>query len=229
VTKRGTGRAGLLALLVLTALAIAGCSSHHKSAVASGSDSPSAATGSSASSGSAAKSSPVKSSSARAKSGGTSTAKPSGSVSSSGGLENQQPPSGVEKCTFSSAAAVQTAFATPAPAETVDATPIGNPRCTFVVRSSNVGPGGTITLTLSKSGSASDFARSKSQVPGAVGVSGIGDNAFYVPADGELRFIKSKTVLVIDARLTVPGQAQPKAAQLKSDVLQLGRSIAIAL
>jgi hypothetical protein len=192
------------------------------------------ATGSSASSGSAAKSSaakssPAKSSSAPAKSGGTSTAKPSSSASGSGGLENQQPPSGVEKCTFSSAAAVQTAFATPAPAETVDATPIGNPRCTFVVRSSNVGPGGTITLTLSKSGNASDFAKSKSQVPGAVGVSGIGDNAFYVPSDGELRFIKGKTVVVIDARLSVPAQAQPKPAQLKSDVLQLGRSIATAL
>jgi hypothetical protein len=228
VTKRGTGRAGPLVALVLTALAIAGCSSHHKSAAASGSDSPTAATGSgsSASSGSAAKSSPARSSSAPVKSGGTGTATP---ASSSGGLENQQPPSGVEKCTFSSAAAVQTAFATPAPAETVDATPIGNPRCTFVVRSSNVGPGGTITLTLSKSGSAADFARSKSQVPGAVGVSGIGDNAFYVPSDGELRFIKGKTVVVIDARLSVPGEAQPKAAQLKSDVLQLGRSVAIAL
>jgi hypothetical protein len=141
-------------------------------------------------------------------------------------LENQQPPSGVEKCTFSSAAAVQSVFGTSAPAETVDATPIGNPRCTFVVRSSNVGPGGTIVLTLSKSGNAADFAKSKSQVPGAVSVSGIGNNAFYIPADGELRFIKGTTVVVISARLSIPAQPQPKPAQLKADVLALGRSIA---
>jgi hypothetical protein len=109
------------------------------------------------------------------------------------------------------------------------ATGIGNPQCVFTLKSSNVGPGGTVTVNRSDDGTAASFAGAKKAAPGAQTITGVGDSAFLVPDAVELRFIRGHSVVSITASLRVPGVAQPKPDQLKSDLESLGKSIAALL
>jgi hypothetical protein len=233
-TRRACWALPAAALVVVGA---AGCSSHHKSA--DGKSTPSASGGRSASAASSgpngrSASTPGGSGSRGASSGDagsapSSSGAPAGAGSApAGGAEGARPATGAP-CRVASASDVVAAFGGKVGSQTSGTSGIGNPLCTFHLTKSNAGLPGTVSVTVNAKSSAATFAQIKKHESGAIAVSGVGSNAFYVAKSGTLQFIKGSTVVVIQATLRAPGSQPAKASQVRTDMMALGKSIAAIL
>lgn len=217
------------ALMIVSVLAVAGCTSGQPRAAAPAS--PSSATTTSPGSvrpGQAASSAATaRPSAGKSPAKASATAKPK-RTSTAGGVEAPTPAGGVGPCKITTAHDVGAAYHGKVASETATTSGIGNPLCMFTLSGSNVGAPGTVTVTVNTSLSPAAFAQTKRHATGATSVA-VGDSAFYVAESGTLQFIKGDTAAVIQANLHVPGAKPPKPSQLLADTLTLSRTIAADL
>jgi hypothetical protein len=86
-----------------------------------------------------------------------------------------------------------------------------------------------VAITVNDKMSTAAFTSVKKQSAGAVGVSGVGDNAFYVASTRTLQFIKGRSAVVMQASLRAAGGGQGSAGRVRSDLVAFARSVAATL
>lgn len=132
-------------------------------------------------------------------------------------------------CKFASAAQISAAFGGPVSSQSPGVSGTGVPICRFVLSASNVGPPGSVTVTSNSKASSSVFDQSKQANPGAEAVTGLADDAFYLPATSTLQLLKGKTIVIVSATIRVPGSAQTKPDLLKADIIAFGKAVAATI
>ncbi|HEY3716344.1 MAG TPA: hypothetical protein VGL39_17590 [Jatrophihabitantaceae bacterium] len=110
-------------------------------------------------------------------------------------------------------------------ATAVSTSPIGNPLCVFTLRTSDVGAGGTVSMSLDAKASARSFGQVKGQTKGATTVDGLGQDGFYVNDDSTMRFLSGSTSVVVQATMKLRAGTQ-YAKQIRADVLAVSKAIA---
>jgi hypothetical protein len=108
----------------------------------------------------------------------------------------------------------------------VDGSLPGAPACHFGVKGSNLGPSGSAVVFVTPGQTKATFALAKKLVPGAVGVKGVGDAAFYNPHTTSVELVKGNVVASAQAIFFDPGGPQVSPVQVKAAVIKLARSVA---
>lgn len=131
-------------------------------------------------------------------------------------------------CGYADATMVSAAYGGTVTASTASTSGTGSQLCSFTMTTTNLGFPGVVSLTRVTSG-ADGFAQVKAAHPEATPVSGLGDDAFYLPASSQLQFLKGGNVVIIDTMAGVPAGPQPDPAATQADAMALGTAIAAGL
>ncbi len=129
-------------------------------------------------------------------------------------------------CKLVTVAQVKAAFGGTVAAGKVDNSLPGAPVCKFQVKHSNLGINGEADVFITPGQSAATFKIAKKEVPGAVGVSGIGNAAFYNPHTTSIELLKGNTVASAQGVFVNFGGPPVNAAKIKADVIALAKAVA---
>lgn len=128
-------------------------------------------------------------------------------------------------CSLVTVAQVKAAFGGTVSPGKVDSS-TGVPVCRFKVRHSNLGASGDAIVFVTPGQSPATFKIAKKGVPGAVGVSGIANGAFYVANTGSIELLKGTTVANAQG-VFLDADAHPiTSAKMKADVILLAKAVA---
>ena len=129
-------------------------------------------------------------------------------------------------CKLATPADVRAAFGGTVGTGKVDNSLPGAPTCHFSVTASNLGRSGSAVVFVTPGQTKTTFALAKKLVPGAVGVKGVGDAAFYNPHTTAVELLKGNVVANAQAVFLNPGGPQVSPGKVKADVIKLAKSVA---
>lgn len=128
-------------------------------------------------------------------------------------------------CPLIGAEVVESAFGAKVSAVRGSVSGTGNPVCTFTLASSNLGGArGVVVVGVVRGMSLVDFAGARKSTPGAVHVSGVGFDAYYVPGSSSLQFVWNNETGAVDAEMKNLPASQK--SRLRDDIVAVAKAMA---
>jgi hypothetical protein len=103
-------------------------------------------------------------------------------------------------------------------------------RCSFTLVSSNVGRGVILTMSRYQAVARETFAASKAAAiaSGAQAISGLGDDAYFVPSSANLQFLSGGAASALQVQTRAAGGVPSDIASVKADLIALARAVIAA-
>lgn len=152
-----------------------------------------------------------------------------GGSTAAGAEAGTSPAGAAPQCKYATTANVNSAFGAQVINTTSSVSGVGTPICKFVLSKSNAGAGGSIYLAVNTQLGKANFDQVKSQTTDARVVSGLGDEAYYVPSAITLHVLKAGTEVTIQAALAASGGKSIESTTVSSDLSALAKVVLTAL
>jgi hypothetical protein len=142
-----------------------------------------------------------------------------------GGAEVNTSAGAQDKCRIVPAVDVTSAMGGRLVAETAGTSGVGNPVCTLQFAKTPFGADVGISLSTNQSGTRAQFSQTRTQLPGTISLTALGDDAFYSKSTRTVEVRSGAKVIIVQAAVHQVSSETVSETKLQAALIRVARTI----